>query len=808
MLNRVRIESPDDFFAELGKRKNKGVYFCRINGYNDKIHDLILRFHEEARVNGVIIEGKLQNPDNNNLAYYNEMMGMDFQLDAGFINQSLAKWLPRMTPEQRSNVTAAMFRTLVDLSKKGKNENMLKNTYIKFMCWLYYKFERIVNKLGTDRLPKILYEGEISNYELLLMNVLSLAGCDIILLQYNGDEPYKKVDPDSEMSDELVISGMASFPIDFSLKKLRQEMVQDPARPASTPTPPSKPSNNIHINISSIQRPSSPKPVQPQPPKPQEQRPVVKLDGQRVAKLLQSKPMVAGCTNIWIKGRVFDELKRPSSARGEESRFYYNCFCRIVGVEDKVTYTNDLFQLQLALKGSGKQTVIINHELEPPTNEEIAKVKRANYTSVDQLLVNIVPNLYVQSWGEASKLIQWHFLDFMQEESRKAGGNISKLTSKCVYLICWMKRFKRLFEGWKMPETNCFFYLGGCRNENEEMFCRFLARLPVDVVIFSPDLSRKCTLSDEHLYEEHYEDSLHVDEFPEAGGSVRVGTAAYHAERELDTLMYQDTGIYRNNQYGKANTVCLQTMYEEIAILWDQELKYRPNFSTVGDEVIMPVIFAKVSGVKDGDTAEYWSGIKRLITNDTMVITNIPHIMPNAMNPVKQVATEFFKNGKVQKQRIKEHPMYQYSFLRESVQDHILEKLQFLIDQRLIKGTFENGTEYTIVATVLNLEKEIVRLIQKFDFTKKNPKLIFIMTGENMLSLEDTIIVAFLDLIGFDILFFVPTGYQSVEKYFAKEMIEEHQAGEFMYDLRIPDMRSIPATAKRRLRDKFFKRGK
>ncbi|OPZ20044.1 MAG: hypothetical protein BWZ04_02102 [Firmicutes bacterium ADurb.BinA205] len=195
MLNRVRIESPDDLFADLGKRRNKGVYFCRVNGYNDTIHDIILRFHEAARQNGVIIEGKLQNPDNNNLAYYNEMMGMDFQLDAGFINQSLAKWLPRMTPEQRSNVTAAMFRTLVDLSKHGKNENMLKNTYIKFMCWLYYKFERIVNKLGTEKLPKILYEGEISSYELLLMNVLSLAGSDIMLLQYNGDDAYKKADP-------------------------------------------------------------------------------------------------------------------------------------------------------------------------------------------------------------------------------------------------------------------------------------------------------------------------------------------------------------------------------------------------------------------------------------------------------------------------------------------------------------------------------------------------------------------------------------------------------------------------------------
>ena len=66
-----------------------------------------------------------------------------------------------------------------------------------------------------------------------------------------------------------------------------------------------------------------------------------------------------------------------------------------------------------------------------------------------------------------------------------------------------------------------------------------------------------------------------MDRYPEESSQVKMGTVAYHAERELDTLMYQDTGMYRNMQYGKANIISLQTMYEEIKILWDQELKYR-----------------------------------------------------------------------------------------------------------------------------------------------------------------------------------------------------------------------------------------
>lgn len=82
-------------------------------------------------------------------------------------------------------------------------------------------------------------------------------------------------------------------------------------------------------------------------------------------------------------------------------------------------------------------------------------------------------------------------------------------------------------------------------------------------------------------------------------------------------------------------------------------------------------------------------------------------------------------------------------------------------------------------------------MIQKFDFTKKNPKLLFINTTEKILSLEDSILVAFLNLVGFDILFFVPTGYQCIEKYLPTGYVNEHQIGDYLYDLSVPDFHSV-----------------
>lgn len=758
MFEHVKIQSLDDYFIELSNRSKKGIYFYRINAYNEQISDFIVKLYEAARTSGVIIEGRIPNPDEKNLAYYNEIMGPGFQLSKQFIDASLKKWLPRMTDYQRNSVANSIYGTLVSLQNSGKNENMLKNAYIKFMCWLYYKFERVVNQLGNEKVPKILYEGDISNYELMLIEILSNAGCDVVFLQYGGDSNYLKLDPHSIISDNLTMSVMKPFPSEFNLKWVRNEI-----------------QNNLNRE-----------------------------------RLYGKKPEIMNCTNAWIKGKGLEDVKTSLQNRGNDPKLFYNCFLRITGVEDKLTYLNELYQFQLELKNSGRKLAIVDNEIQMPDAQEISTIQRNNYTRQEDMIMDLSKNIKYTANAELQRLMVKAFVDVILEEGKQEGISLNKLSNKAVILLCWLKRYQeKLFHNWKLPEIGVFLYMGGCKSENEAMFVRFLSRLPLDVVIFNPNLNTACCLQDKMLYELKYDNSLTVNVFPQENSDIHVGTAAYHAERELDTLMYNDSGMYRNQQYGKANTVTLQTMYEEIGILWPQELKYRPNFSTVNDVANIPVIFAKASGIKDGDVTKYWQSIKPLLTPETFLIKQVPYINSTDPNPFKQYVAEFFKNGKVQKSKIKAHSLYQYGVLREEIQDHILDKLQLLIDQKSIKGTFENGTEYTIVATVLNMQKDIIRMIQKFDFTKMNPKIVYINTTETPISLEDSILTAFLSLVGFDIVFFVPTGYQSIEKHFNKRLMEEHQVGEYVYDLQVPEFNTISTATRNRSswRDKIFKRG-
>ena len=752
MFQLGRIEKLHDYFSACSRRREQAVFFYRVAGYSGEVAAFLTQYDQAARTNGVVIEGRIPNPDPKQLDYLAEMMGSDFQLDAGFLTQKLTRWLPRLTGTQREAVVTAMTATLQDLQAHGKNENMLRNAYIKYMCWLYYKFERILGRLGGDELPKILYDGTVSSYELQLLVILARAGADIVLLERAGDAGYLRCDPTSQYAQLYQSPGLTPFPADFSLRQLREQGRQQAER----------------------------------------------------QKLYGAPAGIAPCTNAWMKTPDGKEILTAVRARGDDPKLFYNAFVVQYGVEDKLLFPSDMVAFYQQLKREGRKVCLENGRLPPPTPEEIAAVRRRNHQTAEQLAADLAANLQYPNNQQLQTLMRQAFLDVVLEEDKAVGGNLNRLLNKAVYLVAWMKRYQKdLFQNWQAPEVGVFILFGACSGDNEALFLRLLAKLPVDVLVLLPDLNAPCVLKDPALLDLHKEQSLPMTDFPVEPSQMRVRTAAYQAEREMDSILYQNTGLYRAKQHQKAEAVTLQTMYEEIGLLWDQELKYRPGFAAEGDTVTVPVLLEKICGMKDGPILPYWLEIKKLVTPETTLVTKLPWQTGLEANPMKPYATQFLRQGRLQREKIKQHKDYPYGILRPEIQDYLLDKLQVLLDEKLIAGTYQNGTEYTIVSTILGLPKDLLRRIQNFDFTKKNPKLIIISTTEETLSLEDSILVAFLNLVGFDILFFVPTGYQSIEKYFQKPFANEHQLGPYRYDLQVPDFRTLHEGGKSSIRKLF-----
>ncbi|RHT93947.1 hypothetical protein DW721_05720 [Clostridium sp. AM27-31LB] len=903
----MKIQSLDDFFVPLSGRSEKGIYFYRFNKTSDKIDEFIYKYYNAARKSGVVIDGKIGNPTESNLSYYQEIMGMDFQMSMGFISDSLKKWLPRMRAIQRENIAGAIYDVLDGLRRSGKNENMLKNAYIKFMCWLYYKFEGVVEQMNGENIPKIFFVGDIVGYEFMLINILADAGCDVVFVQLHGDVSYLKVDENLERSFEYVGENGAAeqnmvreFAADFSIKSMlenhdfkaqRENGQGTVSSQAEIQRVKSHGTGGSQVDVQNIQRQESGIPqAEGKSTKSLQNKKSLNIKVQSteadniniMADRGGSQPKMSykvstrNCTNVWIEGNGLDDFLQPAGVRkdrfrklyenerrtekvnnvdnaqnlhirnaekvnnvenvqnlhnirniennlgngmfsadnaqgygADKDKIFLNCYVRINGVWDKLTYENELYQFYLSLKAMKRNVVVISELIPKPDVDEIAKIRRGNYRDVFQLVKGLELNINFTENPIVSEFLINSFEETVYGEADRlgTGANINKMLNKAVYLLCFINRYQtQFFKNFSYDNIPCFIYMGGCNDENEAMFMHFLARTPIDVLILCPNRAERCRLEDNILYDINYEEQLAIDKFPIQNSGLHIGTAAYHAERELDTLMYNDDTIFRDKQYDKARTVSLQTMDREIKILWETEIKYRPGFSTVDGFVNIPVIFSKFSGVKDGNVREYMIMLKKLMTPETVVVDKVPNILSTDANPIKEYATEFFKNGRLHRDKIKKSRAYRYGFLRDEMQDYILDKLEFLIAQKYIKGTFENGTEYTIVSVALNLPKEVTRLLQAFDFTKKNPKLLYINTSDELISLEDTIYLTFLHLLGFDVALFVPTGY-NMEKYFNLKLMEEHQLGDYIYDIQIPDWESIPLSLHTSWRDRLFRHG-
>ncbi len=670
----------------------------------------IEKIYENARKSGFVVMEKIPNPKESELAYYEDIIGMKFQHSPKFFKEALAKWLPALKSEIGARLADAIYDALEKLRISGKNENMLKNAYIKFMCWLYYRFRGELLLLENKKEVTVICIDSLSEYENAMVEILSNIGCRVLL--FSTDD-------------------MARLESGFENRQKEAD------------------------------------------------------EKTKLEALCGGEVQIAVHTNDWLKGDVFSQIKLSQKGRGANADCCYNVFCRISGVDDKDTYEKSLFEFYEELKKSGRTVVIVNGGLEPPSNDEIAKIKRKGvYGDSTEMLKELVQNLNFSN-KKLNVLMRRAYIILFEEQAKRTDITLSKLQSKMVYLICWFKRYeKEIFGKFDFSKLPVFIKTGASKTETETLFIRYLAMLPVDVQVLKPNLQEADLLESTELYDLKFEQSMEIFEFPL---EINHTTAAYNAERNLSEILYQGSGLYRDRQYKKADSVVLRTMMEEIELLWGEEPRFRQGFSEDGDAVNIPTVFAKLSGVPNANITEYWRRFGKLVIEDSVVVKRLPYIDPLSENPMKPFVIQFYKNGKLNKKAIKAHPKYKYGMLREETQEHILDKLGELIEKRMIAGIGENGTEYTAIAVVLNLPKEVIRLIQKFDFTKKNPKFIYINTGEKIVNLEDSILSMFLNLVGFDVLFMVPTGYQSVEKYFAKDVLVEHQIGEYLYDIAVPE---------------------
>lgn len=264
----------------------------------------------------------------------------------------------------------------------------------------------------------------------------------------------------------------------------------------------------------------------------------------------------------------------------------------------------------------------------------------------------------------------------------------------------------------------------------------------------------------------------------------------YKAQKEIEKIIYKDFGLYKFKQYKKAEVVQILTAYDEIKLLWDQEIKFRTGFSVASETVNMPVIFAKMNGIPGKgsciDSYRYWKEVKEFITENTIVYKNEIQIKVGFFEKLKIALQGFTHKGKLNIEKLRFSKYFQYYSLPNYLREHILEKVKYIIDNNILKSASSKNVDIDILAVVSKFPKKIIKKLNEFDFTKRNPKIIFITDKEKLLSLPEVIFLVLLYYIGFDILIFAPNGVSNIEYLLNKNIIQVHELGSYNTKTKIP----------------------
>lgn len=752
------------FYLPVSQRTPPKPCFLRVIGRDaaGESARFLSQVHTLADRNGVYLKDGVANPTEPEIRRFYDLVGERFVLSGALIRRHMTMWLGQLRPEQREALTLALEQTLERLRSRGANDGVLRNAYIKFMCWFRGAFGHALTGLLRDVPPCILAEGELSKYDFYVLWLLHQAGCDVVYANPVSDASYRKQDPEGSCSilwqGELLTPEPQSAP-------------PRPAQPRPAPVPP-RPAPSPSRTVSSQPRPAQ---ARPSPP------PLGPAPWEGMGNTL--------CINRWADGQAVTEaVLLPASRRGKDGHMD-TLFALCFGGDERSAYRTRLFRLRRALEQSPKRWKLLEGAAPPPTPAEVQRFQTVDKTLPGVHLIRAIAGALALNCGKVPQLLAQRAFTLAMESA--AETNSVRLYNHGVRLACWMRRYlEPLFEGYdpeQLPALVCY----GPVNEATVTLLWAVAHSGVDVLYFSPQKAGQTLFEASPLSHDWsevvMEQDLPAEPFPQKEELLRASTTAYNAAREIDEMLHNDVGMFRTRSFPRSAAVTLRTTYDEVLQLWKEEAQFRPSFQTQGDTVHVPNLFAKINGV-EGNVSDYWDTIRGLITPETHLITNVPFLVDPA--PVMSIpkARAFFHNGRLDPVALKRSEQYRYGFLPDDTQNYMLEKMQTLIDCGLIT---DGGRDLPacVLSTLMGLSKDTLHTIQSFDFTRTIPKVVIVDVTDRVFSLAECILLGFFNLVGFDIAVFTPTGYRNLEAHLNPDAFQTLNAGEYRFDLTVPSLR-------------------
>lgn len=313
----------------------------------------------------------------------------------------------------------------------------------------------------------------------------------------------------------------------------------------------------------------------------------------------------------------------------------------------------------------------------------------------------------------------------------------------------------------------------------------------------------------------------------------KVTTYAKQATDELESILYQDTGIYKPWQFinGTTSPLLLDSVIEDTLTYWKEPARLRPGFKTEDKTVYIPVFFTKINGIYQ-DVNQYYQLVAQLKSAPNSVFYETPHLAiacnqtgqtrtiryHNVSMPDGEKGLAQFKTSEltalenclddqlmIHREQLKTHPLYKrIAVLRSDLQNFLLNKLEEVFhDTTLFKANWTVSRCARLMALLFTIDDKVLKLLDGFDFTSDIPKIIFYLNGQDTFNEDDALLLTLLRTIGVDILIFCPNGACNLDDLLEAQPITVITLEQFVENLSLKEPKKVKS--KESFIDKFFR---
>ncbi|RDY25206.1 hypothetical protein CHL78_019400 [Romboutsia weinsteinii] len=507
---------------------------------------------------------------------------------------------------------------------------------------------------------------------------------------------------------------------------------------------------------------------------------------------------------------VFDRIFSSQSDRGNytPSKGYLSYFIANIGVINEDLYNLEIFKANSYINERNDIALFVQSIGNPSDFDIINYFKNcvSNYRgSIYDLNLDIVND------EEINNRIKRAFDILLKEEGDEFANDRIK-QNFIVKIMAWIKTYIGKLKINRTEAPKVIFY--GEIKKHEVYLLLLLHLAGFDVLYLSPSSDSNIDILKKEKYKIElinniiidsnlsFEERVELGEKVEKSSIKKAFTIGAEASKRISEELLNDSGFIKpwQLQDRSIKNLLLSSTIDEVSIYWKQPLKLRPGFSFDNNIVQAPVFFSKINGVYN-DSKEYINFVNLLKGSDEAFFIEFDG---NINNFSKEFTKEAFSlsfvlnsEGKIDKKAILNDKNYSISTLNTNQQTMILDKIEEIIMSEMFIDGLNREDRIKGMYSVLYMNKRFVHMINNFDYSLVNPKLVIYLGESLVFDKEVVFIMILLSKIGFDILILTPGGENCIENVINNQLVDIHRLDKMVYDFKLSSLQEDESLLKK-----------